>query len=365
MHIPKIVITGGPCGGKTTAMTFLIQKLSSIGYYPIVVPEAPTILMQSGITPVGGVFPLRVFQEHVIDLIVHLENTFHRAAVSLPHPKPILICDRGIMDALAYMPEDMFWDVVRSRGLDRSSMRDARYLGIFHLRSAALGAEAFYTTANNSVRLESVDEARIVDERTLQAWVGHPHVAIIDNEGKNFDDKLGLLWKKICRVLGFPIPLEIERKFLVEPVDLMLLGIPHQAVDIEQRYLVSPAADTVLRIRKRGQYGAYTYFETRKQEVRPSVRVETERFITPIEYLQFAQGQKSGTVILNKKRHCFVFKNQYFEFDVFAAPNHGLHLLEIELTEEQDVISLPPWIKVIRDVTDEREYSNYALATIK
>ena len=201
-HIPKIVITGGPCGGKTSAMTFLSRKLSEMGYYPIVIPEVPTILITAGITPVGGVFSLRAFQEQVIDLTLHLEASFTRAAERLEHPRPILICDRGLMDPLAYMPKEVFWELILARGLDAVSARDTRYLGAFHLRSAAFGAEEYYTLANNSARMEAtIKEARAADERTLAAWDGHPRFVVIDNEGKNFEQKMNLLWDEMSNML--------------------------------------------------------------------------------------------------------------------------------------------------------------------
>ena len=52
--------------------------------------------------------------------------------------------------------------------------------------------------------------------------------------------------------------------------------------------------------------------------------------------------------------------------DRFRAAERRLHghLLEIELTKEQDEILIPPFIKVIRDVTEEGGYSNKNLARI-
>lgn len=40
--------------------------------------------------------------------------------------------------------------------------------------TAADGAPEFYTTANNEARYESVEEAKELDKRLINAWVGHP-----------------------------------------------------------------------------------------------------------------------------------------------------------------------------------------------
>lgn len=200
--IPKFVLTGGPCGGKSTGMKFLANKLLEKGYYPIQVPEAPTILMNSGVTPVGGVLPLREFQESVIDLILSLEAIADRTAHAGRHEKPVIICDRGLMDTKAYMPPVMFEKVMKQKMLDAENMHSRRYHAVFHLQSAALGAEHAYTKENNTARFETLEEARLADMRTLEAWRGHPNLSVIDNHGRTFDQKLSCLWEKVLEELG-------------------------------------------------------------------------------------------------------------------------------------------------------------------
>lgn len=200
--IPRFVLTGGPCGGKSTGIKFLSSKLLDHGYYPIAVPEAPTILMNAGVTPAGGVLPLREFQESVIDLILSLEAIADRAAQTSRHEKPVIICDRGLMDTKAYMPSDMFEEVTKKRMLNVESILGVRYHAVFHLQSAALGAEHAYTKENNAARFETLEEARLADARTLKAWLGHPNLSVIGNSGRTFEQKLYFLWEKVFKELG-------------------------------------------------------------------------------------------------------------------------------------------------------------------
>ena len=46
--IKKIVLTGGPCAGKTTALVKVIEHFSSRGYKVFTIPEMPTIFLQAG-----------------------------------------------------------------------------------------------------------------------------------------------------------------------------------------------------------------------------------------------------------------------------------------------------------------------------
>lgn len=44
----RICLTGGPCAGKTTALSTLTQVLTQRGYRVLQVPEAATMLMKGG-----------------------------------------------------------------------------------------------------------------------------------------------------------------------------------------------------------------------------------------------------------------------------------------------------------------------------
>ncbi|MCD8120989.1 MAG: ATP-binding protein [Clostridiales bacterium] len=50
-EITKIVITGGPCAGKTTAMSWLQNEFTEKGYAVLFVPETATELIGGGVAP--------------------------------------------------------------------------------------------------------------------------------------------------------------------------------------------------------------------------------------------------------------------------------------------------------------------------
>jgi len=49
--ITKIVITGGPCAGKSTAMSYIQSEFTKKGYAVLFVPETATELILGGIAP--------------------------------------------------------------------------------------------------------------------------------------------------------------------------------------------------------------------------------------------------------------------------------------------------------------------------
>jgi CYTH domain-containing protein/predicted ATPase len=359
MDIPKLVITGGPCAGKTTGLNVISERLANRGYHPLVIPEAPTLLMLANATP--KVYAEKVFQRGVVKTMRNQEDTVHEIGLSRPELNPVIICDRGIADCPPYMQQGVYEEILEEIGLGSPvEVRDGRYKGVFHLRSVAYDRPALYTTANNKARRESVEEARERDEQTLAAWTGHPHLRVIDNS-TDLEGKLRRLDKEICALLGIPVPLEIERKYLCAPVRFEDLPSPCQRIEIEQVYLLSvPGRE--LRVRRRGQHGQWVYFRTEKHAARHGERVEVEERITAADYAFAMKFADPRCCPIRKERWCFVWKNQYFELDRIARDGSPLHLLELELTNLQQEVKLPPFVTILEDVTHDPAYSNYELS---
>lgn len=154
-------------------------------------------------------------------LQIDKEKVYRQAAKALKADKVLIVCDRGILDNKAYMTDAEFADVVKSTGSNEIELRD-NYDAVFHLVTAAKGAEEFYTTANNSTRTETTQEADALDDKLISAWSGHPHFRVIDNS-TSFEDKMKRLIFEIALYLGELEPYEIERKYLIEYPNLNYL----------------------------------------------------------------------------------------------------------------------------------------------
>lgn len=368
LEIPHLVLTGGPCGGKTTALEYVREKLLDRGFYPIILPEISTLLIQSGITPINGILPVSVFENLIVDQTLFFERMVAEATKKMAHKKIVVIHDRGLMDIKSYMSDDEFYDLRNRYGLSVVQMRDERYKAVFHLRTAAQGAEELYTCVNNRARTETIEEARALDERTLNAWTGHKKLVVIDNS-TDFQGKLSLLLRGIFKELAIPTPLNIERKFTIMPVDLNMLnelGLHIAEIDIEQFYITphqNDGPDVEVRLRKRTQYGESIYWESRKERLSNGKYFEHEHQISPHAYQSGMKYKVSKTSVIQKKRYCFVHKDQYFELDIFSEwVRHGLQVLEVKPTDESQAVMLPEFLGIIKEVTGEIAYTNRRLA---
>ena len=362
MEITKIVITGGPCAGKTTAMSWIQSNFTKLGYTVLFVPETATELITGGVAPWTCGSNVE-YQKCQMKLQLEKEKIFEQGAISMPVEKVLIVCDRGALDNKAYMTDLDFSCVLEALGCNEVELRD-NYDAVFHLVTAAKGAEQFYTTANNAARTETVEQAAALDDKLIAAWTGHPHLRIIDN-ATDFEDKLKRLIAEISSFLGEPEPYEIERKFLIEYPDVMALEkLPNcQRVEIIQTYLTAPAGEES-RVRQRGIDGNYIYFQTTKKKVTELKRVEVERRLSKDEYLRLLMDADPACRPIRKTRYCLTFDNQYFEIDVYPFWKNKA-ILEIELADESAEIRFPAQIKVIGEVTDDDSYKNASLARIK
>ena len=314
MTISKIVITGGPSAGKTTAMSWIQNTFSKQGYSVLFVPETATELITGGVAPwtCGSNMDYQLCQ---VSLQLHKEQVFRQAAESMKTDKVLIVCDRGVLDNKVYMTDAEFRQVLERLGLNEVDMRD-QYDAVFHMVTAAKGAEKFYTLANNKARTETPQQAAELDDRLLAAWTGHPHLRVIDNS-TDFDDKLKRVVAEIASFLGEPEPYEIERKFLIAYPDVRLLeSMPNcRRVEIIQTYLKTGDGGEV-RVRQRGADGNYIYTRTEKTRVTDIKRIEVEKRLTQKEYLDFLMDADTSLRQIRKTRYCLTWENQYFEIDL-------------------------------------------------
>ena len=359
MGITKIVITGGPCAGKTTAMSWIQNAFTARGYTVLFVPETATELIGGGVAPWTCGTNLD-YQKCQVRLQAVKEELFEQAARTMKAENILIVCDRGMMDNRVYMNEEEFSEILRSLNTNIVQMRD-QYDAIFHLVTAANGAVEFYTTQNNTARTETPEQAIALDNKLIAAWTGHPHLRVIGNE-TDFETKMKRLIEEISSFLGAPIPLEVERKFLIRrPQQEWLENLPNcQRVEIIQTYLTSEPG-TERRVRQRGMQGSFTYYLTTKRPVSDVSRVEIEQRLTAEEYLHLLMEADTSMHSIRKSRYCLTSGGQYFEIDIFPFWADKA-ILEIELMNEDDPVTFPEGIEVLREVTDDPDYKNYALA---
>lgn len=166
----KIVVTGGPGGGKTTALDLFKREL--VNTKISIVPEAATAIFQSGVE--RGVRPdvVEDIQKMIYDYQVNLEAIYEKQK----HDH-ILLCDRGTLDGLAYWPGngELFFKKIGSTFHDELQRYDAV---IFFQTGACSGGDI---TSNNIYRKETNLQAIELDRKLKEVWSAHPNFHFVSS----------------------------------------------------------------------------------------------------------------------------------------------------------------------------------------
>lgn len=199
--IKRIVLTGGPCAGKTSALTKINENFSSLGYLVFTLPEVATLFNQAGVDFLST--DKKYFyssEKALLKLQIQLENSF--AEIAAASSKPVLIMyDRGIMDISVYLKDEDWQSLLAELELTIEHVRDERYDAIIHMCTAAKGAEQFYSKDSNKSRTEGIEKAKLLDDKLIQAWNGHANMSIITNDG-SFENKQDYKKDKINKIIA-------------------------------------------------------------------------------------------------------------------------------------------------------------------
>jgi len=369
----KLVLTGGPCGGKTTGQTRLATFFENLGWKVYRVPETATILLGGGVNFADlPQWAAVEFQENLLRTMLQIENSFFALAEASDR-NCLVICDRGSMDASAFVTREQWEEILLKNGCDEVDIRDNRYHQIVHMVSAAKGAEEFYTIEHHATRLEGLEEARERDTKAAEAWIGHPYVDIIDNTC-DFENKINRLISCVAQKMGIHIGDRLQTnarkvKFVINglcPEDSMFPNF--RDFEVHHHYLQTPSKTTQSRLRKRGRKGKWSYIHTIRKQVSGQV-IEIKTPLNHRDYSYLLDQEDSQHFTIYKTRRCFLYENQYFQMDMYKEPCHprckGLMLLETyttlssmaELRER-----LPTFLDVDEEVTGDPAFSMFNLS---
>jgi len=145
--------------------------------------------------------------------------------------------------------------------------------------------------------------------------------------------------------------LEIERRFLIKNNNWK--NFITKKIFIEQGYLSKSLDDWIIRIRFTGK----------------DYKIALKKHITSFTNFEFEYSipRKDGETIMSnltktikKERFYLEIENKSWIIDCFKENNYPLKIAEIELSKEEEALSLPTFIS--KEITGMTDYSNFNLA---
>lgn len=184
----RVVLTGGPGGGKTTAADLYRRE---IGDEVVIVPEAATLLYLGGFPRAGETGVRQATQRAIYHVQINLED-----AQAAHYHSRTLLCDRGTVDGAAYWPGETS-DFFTHLGTTFEKEL-ARYDAVIFFETAAVGKIAI--EGGNPIRNESVEDAVILDRKLKQLWSKHPNFVFVPHD-KSFIRKVNMGLEKLATLV--------------------------------------------------------------------------------------------------------------------------------------------------------------------
>lgn len=169
-HDPRLVVlTGGPGAGKTAVLEVVKRSFCR---HVAVLPEAASIVFGGGF-PRTATAPMRRGAQRAI---FHVQRELEDATLQ-EKAAGVVLCDRGLLDGLAYWPTGTgsFWS--RLHCSEEEAL--ARYAAVIHLATPDDGGGYDHS---NPLRIETAAEAKSLDARIRTAWANHPHRVVVESK---------------------------------------------------------------------------------------------------------------------------------------------------------------------------------------
>lgn len=170
----------------------------------------------------------------------------------------------------------------------------------------------------------------------------------------------------VLKFIGLPTPANFYKKFLLITKGDFEITLPKNVkkefFQLEETFLMATGEQVENFIRKIGKNDSFNY----SHEIRfyqNNERIVKKRQISAREYIElFEQQRDPSTKQLKKLRQCFIHEQQYFMVETFLNVEGAPSLLRIETTKAGTEIKIPPFLKVLRDVTEDGQYASSTMA---
>lgn len=173
-NLPRIVLTGGPGGGKSTTLAHIEQTMPGV----YIEPEAATMVLQAGYPMPGPERPWslawqRCFQTAVKGMQDGLDQLADHEATE--RGMRAIVQDRSHVDAAGYYPNTA--DFEQKSGTTLGAELGRASIAFFLPTYA--GTPSF-DASTNPHRFESQDPLVRLNDILLELWKPHPSLYVID-----------------------------------------------------------------------------------------------------------------------------------------------------------------------------------------
>ena len=375
--VHKIVLTGGPCSGKSTALSKIVERFSN-NFIVYAIPEVATLTITSGVNIIPTNYDPeshKTLTKLICKHQMNLESYFEKIA-RLQKKDVIIICDRGVMDNFAYCSKENKKYIINKSGWTYNYICNDRYDLIVHLVTAAVGAEKFYTLENNEARYETAEQARNIDGKIAKQWIGHPNMTLINNNGEGFNAKMERVMNVIGNLVGIKMPVYYKKYLLKSKPDFGFLKKNfqkcYQFLDTVTFLMTNDKSKVKWLVKREYQGNSFpTYFVVERVIAeKHEERIETHQTLSERIYFEFLDQQipscsqfkrDTFTFLLHKEKDyaiCFVE-------NVFVGDKEEVCILRIKRDKKNGENEfVPECLEVGEEITENSKYFSINLSKL-
>mmetsp|Transcript_116417 Transcript_116417/g.340559 ORF Transcript_116417/g.340559 Transcript_116417/m.340559 type:complete len:442 (-) Transcript_116417:110-1435(-) len=190
-----VVLTGGPCSGKSSALALLRDRLSSRGFQVLTVPENATHFLANseGFQPEwAGTHAQVRMQRLFLDYQISQEDAFKEFADLHPTKPAVMLLDCCTMNSKVYTSDEQFQQVLSMPGKPTLTEEGlfARYDLVVHMVTEALeGHYEWGPGSNNPGRYHNREQAQEQEQRCMEVFAAHPQLRVVPHF-QSFADKI-------------------------------------------------------------------------------------------------------------------------------------------------------------------------------
>ena len=203
-NIITVANVGGPCGGKSSGLPVVAAHLRRLGWTVVICPETATSIFLAASEDMPDLatpdacnvhYNITRLQTIMLHMQIQMEDRLKEVLDLCYQEAPashgaILLCDRGSLCGKAFCSPHQ-WDLTLQSSKAHEHDLLKRYDLVIQWQSVAVDLVHRYqfgAGSNNEQRRHNAAQAATSDARSLDAWVAHPHLALITNSC-DFQDK--------------------------------------------------------------------------------------------------------------------------------------------------------------------------------
>lgn len=366
MKIVKVVLTGGPGGGKTSVLNAIknlaiteegyknIIKLGDKKIKLVTISETATELISSGIPPTEAE---RIYDFQ--DILFEIQKSKEESSIKslrFGYDTDIILFlyDRGLLDGMAYLDKKgEFEDIMASKDVKELDILD-KYDLVLDLLSTATCAPEKYGFESNEARFEDVEWAKSVDRKTSAAWVGHRNMKLFDS-GVSLEEEVNNVIEYLKDYILNGSNIEKEEYFIENnPVTFSKYNdVNSRRINVVNTHIdfgIDNVVDTILV--KRTYRGYSTYFLQFVTKGSEKARIIKDERIDENTYKRLLTRYDIKNVE-EKKELSFVEGKHLYKVSFY----NDFTTLEVEKDLDNEEIIIPNDIKIIRKIRDFSEKS--------